>query len=65
MEFIACVRAIYPHIFCFMLSGYEITEEIQEALDSGLIIKYFQKPFMQDVIDESIQALCASSPEST
>lgn len=56
MEFIACAKEVSPHIDFYMLSGYEITQEVQEAIDAGLIIKYFQKPFMRDVIDKAIKA---------
>ncbi len=45
IEFIRRAKAKYPDKSFFILTGYEITEEIREALDSGLIHKYFKKPF--------------------
>ena len=44
IEFIKKSKVIFPEISYFILTGYEITNEIQEALNCGLIIKYFRKP---------------------
>jgi response regulator RpfG family c-di-GMP phosphodiesterase len=50
IEFIKEVRKINKIISCFILTGYGINDEIQKALESGLIISYFQKPFnMRDI----------------
>lgn len=38
----------------FILTGFDITEEIMHALDSKLIVKYFKKPFNLDEIDKAI-----------
>lgn len=54
IEFITRAKKIYPDLHYYILSGYELTREIQEALDTGLIIKYFQKPFVMNVIDRAI-----------
>ena len=58
MEFIRKAKKIYPEIAYYILTGYDITEEIQEAINQGLIIKCFQKPFnikeITDSIEESI-----------
>ena len=45
LEFIGKAKARYPGIIFFILTGYEITPEIREALNTKLIDKYFQKPF--------------------
>ncbi|MEQ8705389.1 MAG: response regulator [Phaeodactylibacter sp.] len=39
----------------FMLSGYAITDEIQGALDTGLIYEYFQKPTDYKQIDQALE----------
>ena len=49
LEFIQESKKLYPSILYFILTGYEITEEIQESLENGLISKYFQKPFLHPV----------------
>jgi YesN/AraC family two-component response regulator len=44
LEFIKQARELYEDKHFFMLSGYAITEETQQALDTGLILDYFEKP---------------------
>ena len=55
IEFIKTSKPIYPEISYFILTGYEITNEIQEALYTGLIIKYFRKPLNKSEIDSEIE----------
>ncbi len=58
-DFITKAKPLYPDKKFFMLSGYNITDEIQDAVDDGTILKYFTKPFdiqsmhnaIKDVID--------------
>lgn len=45
----------FPGKKYFMLSGYDITQEIQEALDSSLISAYFQKPPDFKKLEEALQ----------
>ncbi len=54
IEFIRKAKKIYPDISFFILTGYDIRGEIQEAINQGLIIKCFQKPLNIDEISESI-----------
>jgi two-component system response regulator (stage 0 sporulation protein F) len=54
LEFIKKSKLQYPEISYFILTGYEITSEIQEALNMGLIIKYFSKPINMSEIDLEI-----------
>jgi two-component system response regulator (stage 0 sporulation protein F) len=58
IEFIRKAREKYPKISYFLLTGYEITDEIEEAIKAGLIIKYFRKPFnmleISTVIEKAI-----------
>ena len=54
LEFITKVKPNYPQIHFYLLSGYELTSEIQESLSTGLILKYFQKPFKMKEIDDTI-----------
>ncbi len=54
LEFIAIAKEKYPSISYYILTGYDITDEIQEALNKGLILKYFRKPFDINEIDRSI-----------
>ncbi|PLX17206.1 MAG: response regulator [Salinivirgaceae bacterium] len=50
LEFICYAKEQFPNIVYFILSGFDITDEIQEALNNKLVNKYFQKPFdMQEI----------------
>ena len=55
IEFIQKSKAKYQKISYFILTGYEITHEIQEALNLGLIVKYFRKPFNKSEIESEIE----------
>lgn len=56
VEFITKAKEKFPDKKFYILTGFEITEEIQSALDSGLIQEYFQKPFNMKEIESSINA---------
>lgn len=45
LEFICKVKERYPDKKCYILTGFEITEEISNALATGLIVEYFSKPY--------------------
>jgi two-component system response regulator (stage 0 sporulation protein F) len=55
IEFIQKSKVKYQNISYFILTGYEITDEIQEALNLGLIVKYFKKPFNKSEIISEIE----------
>lgn len=55
IEFIKKAKEKYPNKKFYILTGYEITNEIQNALKSGLILKYFSKPFNIKEIDSEIK----------
>ncbi|HAN19435.1 MAG: hypothetical protein A2X13_02055 [Bacteroidetes bacterium GWC2_33_15] len=59
IEFILKAKELFPNILFYILTGYEITPEIQESLENGLISKYFQKPFNMKEIDDSISEIFA------
>jgi two-component system, response regulator, stage 0 sporulation protein F len=54
IEFIKLAKKDFPHIRFFILTGFDITEEIADALNERLIHKYFRKPFDMKEIEESI-----------
>ncbi|MCG8699836.1 MAG: response regulator [Bacteroidales bacterium] len=55
IEFIKKAKKLYPNKKFYILTGYEITSEIRVALDSGLILKYFSKPFDINDIDSALE----------
>jgi len=54
IEFIRQAKIFFPKKLFHILTGYEITPEIQHALENGLISRYFQKPFNMVEIDHAI-----------
>ena len=54
IEFIKKAQSDYPDIKYFILTGFDITDEISRALTNNLIQEYFQKPFNMKEIEASI-----------
>jgi two-component system, response regulator, stage 0 sporulation protein F len=55
IEFIQKAKVRFPYIRFFILTGYDITAEIQEALKTNLILNKFRKPFNFNEIDHAIK----------
>jgi len=55
IEFITKAKEKYDSKKFFMLSGFEPTPEIEKAIESGLILKYFRKPFDIDEIRSALE----------
>lgn len=54
LQFVRKARLNHPGIAFFILTGYEITPDLEEALGTGLISNYFQKPFNMEEIEKAI-----------
>jgi len=54
IEFIQRAKELYSNIHYYILTSYDITPEIDNALRTGLIDKYFQKPFNLQEIESTI-----------
>ncbi len=54
LEFVTKAKEKYPEKKFYILTGFEITKEIKNALKSGLIHKYFRKPFNMLEIEKAI-----------
>ena len=54
LEFINTAKKKYKNLIYFILTGFEITEEITQAIDNKLINKYFKKPFNSKEIESTI-----------
>lgn len=66
IEFIREAKKEFPAISFFILTGFDITAEIAEALKEGLIYKYFRKPFNAREVETSInEALNMQNPISS
>ncbi len=56
IEFIKTANKQFPNIVYFILTGFEMTDEISLAIDDKLINDYFKKPFNRQKIETSIKA---------
>lgn len=54
LEFIKQAREDYPHLNYYLLTGFELSEEINDALNENIIKEYFRKPFDKELILETI-----------
>ena len=57
IEFIKNAKSKFENLKCFILTGFEITEEIANALNEKLINKYFKKPFNSKEIEKTINQI--------
>lgn len=55
IEFIKKVKEIDPKIPCYILTGFDMNDEIEECIESGLILGHFTKPFSATEITASIE----------
>lgn len=53
IEFITKAKELYPHLPYFLLTGFDMTTEIEEAIKTELIVDYLKKPFEITTIDDS------------
>ena len=54
IEFIKQSKQEFPEIYYFILTGFDITEEIADAINSNLILRYFSKPMNVKEIEKTI-----------
>ncbi len=54
LEFVKMAKSVRNELPFFLLSGYGLTPEIEEALDADLIDGYFQKPLKKSKIEEEL-----------
>lgn len=61
IEFIKIAKSNFPNLYYFILTGFDITDEIKAAIEEKLIIKYFRKPFnindIKNTINKSLENL--------
>ncbi|SDG81978.1 response regulator [Psychroflexus sediminis] len=57
IEFIMEAKKKYPEKKFYILTGFEVTDEIENAIKSGLIQGYFRKPFCMQEIEKEINKL--------
>jgi response regulator RpfG family c-di-GMP phosphodiesterase len=63
IEFIILAKKKFKDVKYFILTGYNKTADISDALKNGLIFKYFCKPFNTDEINASITESLKNLPK--
>lgn len=56
LDFIKLARTKFPDKCYYILSAYDINEEIGEAINSNLILRYFSKPLNVKEIEKTVLA---------
>jgi len=54
IEFIKQAKTSYTNKYYYIITGYNLNKEIEEALTTGLIANYYRKPFDIKLIKETI-----------
>ncbi len=65
IEFIKKAREKYQNIRYFILTGFEITKEISDALKQKIICSYFKKPFIPIEVETKINDVLNNTSSST
>lgn len=60
-DFIRSAKLLHPSIAFFILSGHDITDEINHLIELGMVKKYFRKPFNLKGIGNDIEATISES----
>jgi two-component system, response regulator, stage 0 sporulation protein F len=61
IEFIKKAKEVSPQIHYFILTAFDITPEITDALNNNLIIKHFKKPLEINLIRQTINKCLSNS----
>ena len=54
LEFIQKVKETNKGLPCFILTGYDLTQDLMEAIKNGIVVKYFQKPMNNTLLRTEI-----------
>ena len=57
VEFIKKAKELYSNLIYFVLSAFEYNKEIVEAVDAGIVDRFFTKPFDMERIEAVILEL--------
>lgn len=55
IEFISKARTKHPSVKYFLLTAYDVSCDIREALDQGVIVQCFHKPITMNSIEHELK----------
>ena len=56
VELIKQAKELYPDLSCYLLTGLDLTDEMQDAIQKRLVLKCFPKPLNKVEIIETISS---------
>ena len=56
IELINRIKQFRPELPCFLLTGYEDSQEVVEAIEKNLIVGYFSKPFDKETVIRTLKS---------
>jgi len=59
LEFVKKAKESNPSIPFFILTGFDVTTEIEDAISKGIVHRYLGKPFDLSEIEKAIQSVIA------
>ena len=54
VQFIKIAKKEFPDIIFYILTGYDINDEIEDCLNNKIISDYFSKPFNRSAIEAAL-----------
>ena len=57
LEFFNKAKKISPEIYCYLLTGFDVSNDIQDAIKKGEIRRYFRKPFNMNEISTEMESV--------
>lgn len=54
IDFITQAKKEFPHLHCFILTGFPSNEKVRSAMNEHLIINSFSKPFDMETIQNAV-----------
>lgn len=55
MEFIKLAKEMCPELKFMILTGFEISSEIEDAIEHGIVLYYFRKPLDHDLMGNALE----------
>lgn len=55
-EFLRRVKELHADVDCYMVTGFAEAESLEEALESGNVLRVFRKPWNNDELLEAIRS---------
>jgi CheY-like chemotaxis protein len=65
MDFIEAASKLYKNKKFIILTGYSMDQRMAKALKTGLVVEFFQKPFIEEAIVAAIYKIAKRNAENS